>query len=423
MKNNEFIFGEVSGSPVEIGTWIGKNFSRKLRRTIDSFNFIFNHDFGKTWQWLIDFSLTNFQKLIDIEIMEEMEGIVKGYNSVASDRIRYEDILALNVMFDAESFLTQKEGAANGSCTSFISTGDFTSDRDVILAHSTWWRYFTAVNFDLILKVVPDNGYSFVMQTAPGLVFSGTDFYYNEKGIMASETTLDGINTYSTNGIPIFQRLRLAIQHSDSIYSFSKRIIEGNTGGYSNDYLMGDAREKEIGLLEIATHNHVLSKKNNGYFISSNMVQFDEVRRESNIKYDNSINSDNARLFRLKELMEDEVLTIDRCKRILADHLDYSLGQDRPGKNSICGHREEEPNVDVFDRKGPYYPIGSIDGKIVTGKGALSGISHIKWGKPCSGVFESSAFLASHSEYAWTEQFLEDVGSEEWKIVSHGWKR
>ncbi|MCL6002484.1 MAG: phospholipase B family protein [Candidatus Thermoplasmatota archaeon] len=423
MQGNSFVFKEVKGSPVEIGRAIGKNFSREIRRTIDSFNFIFNHDFSKSWQWLIEFSRENFRLSLDEDIREEIEGIVSGYNSTQEVGIGFDDILALNATFDAESFLSQGTARNSGSCTSFIATGDYTTDGDVILAHSTWWRYFTAVNFNLILKVVPDGGLQFVMQTAPGLLFSGTDFYYNERGIMASETTLDGIKTYNPKGTPIFQRLRLAIQHSSSIDAFATRIIEGNTGGYANDYLIGDGKNREIGLLEIATYNHVLVKKNNGYFPSSNIVQFDEVRSESNIKYDGTINSDNSRLSRLNDLLSKKGMNVDTYKDILADHFDYSIRRDNPGKNSICGHREIEPNLDSFDKKKPYYPVGAIDGKIVTGDGALRGEAYLKWGKPCSATFDSARFLSLHPEYVWTKEFLEDIGSSDWEKVDHRWAK
>ena len=421
MERNKFIFKEVSGNPTEIGKEVGKNFSKEIKRTLESFNFIFTHDFSKSWQWLKEFSKDNFLHVIDERIRQEMGGIVDGYNSVSNTKINFEDILALNVSFDADSFLAMDNARNNGSCTSFVATGDNTVNRDVILAHTTWWRYFTGVNFNLMLKVVPDEGYSFAMQTAPGLVFSGTDFYYNEKGIMASETTLDGINTYSLKGTPIFQRLRLAIQYADSIDSFSKHIIDGNTGGYANDYILGDGKSKEIGLLEIATFNHVLIKKNNGFIPSSNFVQFSEVRKESNIVYDQTINSDNSRLYRLNDLMKDRGLSVDTYKEILADHFDYDSKKNRPGKNSICGHREIEPNLDVFDKKGPFFPFGAIDGKIVSGDGALKGESYVKWGKPCSDEFDSKKFLANHPEYIWTKDFLEDVQSGEWQFLKHGW--
>ncbi len=93
---------------------------------------------------------------------------------------------------------------------------------------------------NVILKIVPDERLGFVAQTAPGLVFSGTDFCYSENGIMASETTLDEIDTYNEKGVPIFQGLRLAIQNSRFFDEFSKRIVQDNTGGYVNDYPMAD---------------------------------------------------------------------------------------------------------------------------------------------------------------------------------------
>ena len=423
MERDRFIFREVAGSPAEIGLQIGQNFSKGIRRTIDTFSFIFTHDFSKSWQWLVEFSKDNFLSSLDEDIKEEMEGIVKGYNSVAPDQINFDDIFALNATFDAESFLSVGKARNHGSCTSFVATGDYTTDSDVMLAHTTWWRYFTGVNFNLMLKVTPEEGLGFVMQTAPGLVFSGTDFYYNEKGIMASETTLDGIDTYNVKGTPIFQRLRLAIQNSNSIDEFAKYIIDNNTGGYANDYLIGDGKNKEIGLLEIATYNHVFLKKNNGFFPSSNYVQFEEVRKESSIAYDGSINSDNSRLYRLEYLLRNGRKDAHDYREILADHYDHFLQKMNPGKNSICGHRETEPNLDAFDKKGPFYPVGSIDGKIVSGEGALRGESQVKWGKPCSDRFDSSGFLSLHPEYSWTKGFLEDVESGDWQILSHGWKK
>ena len=163
-------------------------------------------------------------------------------------------------------------------------------------------------------------------------------------------------------------------------------------------------------------------KKNNGYFASSNLVQFDEIRKESNIVYDDSINSDNSRFYRIHELLNNGGLDVETSKGILADHYDYSLKKYNPGKNSICGHRDIEPNLDVFDKKPPFYPTGSIDAKIVSGNGALRGEGEFKWGKPCSEEFYKEDFLSHHPEYSWTCNFLEDVYSGNWQFISHGWK-
>ena len=75
---------------------------------------------------IIPFSKDNFLHVIDERIMQEMEGIVDGYNSVSNTEINFEDILALNVSFDADSFLAMDNARNNGSCTSFVATGDNT---------------------------------------------------------------------------------------------------------------------------------------------------------------------------------------------------------------------------------------------------------------------------------------------------------
>lgn len=115
--------------------------------------------------------------------------------------------------------------------------------------------------------------------------------------------------------------------------------------------------------MEILSYNYVLSKKNSGFFPSSNFVQFEEVRRESKIAHDGSLNSDNARLFRLEELIKNGNLDVETCKGILADHYDYARKKVNPGKNSVCSHREIEPNLDVFDKRGSYYRSVQLMGK------------------------------------------------------------
>ena len=148
MKRDKFLFKELSGNPFQIGFEMGNTFSNEIRRTLDSFAFIFSHDYSKSWNWLIDFSNKNFLHTIDGAIREEIEGIVKGYNQSGLPEINFDDIFALNVLFDAESFLSAGTGNNQGSCTSFIATGDYTKTGDVILAHTTWWRYFTGINYN-----------------------------------------------------------------------------------------------------------------------------------------------------------------------------------------------------------------------------------------------------------------------------------
>ncbi len=427
MESDGFDIIYLSGSHREIGKKRGILLKDRIEKAVDRFAFTFNKDWNLDWHWLKEFSIKYFKNRIDFEIDEEIRGMAEGLLEAGS-KLDEDDILALNCLFDAESYLTSVEKNdknvtnKNGGCTSFIANGDYTEDGDYIIAHTTWWRYFNGVNFNHLEVIKPDKGNSFMMQSSPGLVFSGTDFYYNSMGISISETTLDGINTYNLDGIPVFQRLRIAIERASNIYEVASILSKDNTGAYANDYLIGDAKEKKIGLLELATYNHVFSVKSSGYFVSSNFVQRPEIREESLIVYDDSINSDNARYARLNTMVNAlKPIDTDKGKKILADHFDISINGEKPGKNSICGHREVEERLDVFDKRPPFFPFGSIDGKITKGAFALSGKGLFKWGKPCGDSFIASDFKNKHPEYAIYFDYLEDIISEPWEFVEHYW--
>ena len=427
MNYKGFDLMQFSGSPRDIGKTRGRNLRGRIEESIRRFSFAFANDWNLDWQWLREFSVKNFQSKLDFKIKEEIEGMGEGLRASGSN-ITEEDILALNCLFDAESYLTsiRKDKDVklhkNGGCTSFIANGEFTSDGDYVIGHTTWWRYFTGVNFNHLEVIKPEKGNAFAMQTAPGLLFSGTDFYYNSKGISISETTLDGINTYNLDGTPVFQRLRLAIEKAADLYQVANILSRENTGAYANDYLIGDAKEKKIGLLELATYDHVFSVKSNGYYVSSNLVQYPEIMKESSIVYDNTLNSDNSRYERLNTLVNTlKPLDSEKAKMILKDHFDISLNKEKPGKNSICGHREIEERLDIFDKKPLFFPTGSIDGKVATGSSALSGKSMFKWGKPCGDSFITSDFELKHPEYSVYFSYLRDIISEPWTSVDHYW--
>ncbi|MEM4058523.1 MAG: C45 family autoproteolytic acyltransferase/hydrolase [Thermoplasmata archaeon] len=292
----------------EIGKNREKNLKERIEKAIERFSFTFKQYWSLDWQWLKEFSTKYFKNKIDFEIEEEIRGMADGLKEAGS-RLTEEDILALNCLFDAESYLTsiknknEKKINKNGGCTFFIANGDYTENGDYVIAHTTWWRYFTGINFNHLEIIRPEKGNLFMMQSSPGLLFSGTDFYYNSRGISISETTLDGIKTYNIDGIPIFQRLRLAIKKAADLYEVANILTKENTGAYANNYLIGDAREKKIGLLELATYNHVFSVKFNGYYVSSNLVQYPEIMGESSIQYGGSINSDSVRFARLNSLI------------------------------------------------------------------------------------------------------------------------
>ena len=87
---------------------------------------------------------------------------------------------------------------------------------------------------------------------------------------MITETTLPMAKGFDENGIPEFVRSRKAMQYATSIDEYAAIMREGNNGGYANSWLVGDRKTGEIAYLELGLHHTPLTKKKDGYFVSSN---------------------------------------------------------------------------------------------------------------------------------------------------------
>ena len=94
------------------------------------------------------------------------------------------------------------------------------------------------------------------MDGLPGVIASDDDFGVNSAGIMVTETTITQFEGWDPAGKPEFVRARKALQYSRSIDDFVRIMLDGNNGGYANDWLIGDNKTGEIALLELGLKNH-----------------------------------------------------------------------------------------------------------------------------------------------------------------------
>jgi hypothetical protein len=110
-----------------------------------------------------------------------------------------------------------------------------------------------------------------VNAATPGLIGSGTDFGYNNKGIMFNETTHRMAHSVvKPDGIWIFWRATLAEQFSASIDDFFRYISIDNTGTYLNGYMLSDAKSGETGLVEMSYRCFIYYRSSGGaYALSS----------------------------------------------------------------------------------------------------------------------------------------------------------
>ena len=91
----------------------------------------------------------------------------------------------------------------------------------MVITHSTWFGgrwfpYYIPQRWNVILDVLPDRGYRFIVATSPGLIWSDEDYYQNEEGLAFIETTVcQGL--WRDRGLPLAIRARLAVQYGSNI--------------------------------------------------------------------------------------------------------------------------------------------------------------------------------------------------------------
>ena len=145
-------------------------------------------------------------------------------------------------------------------CSAFLKR----SGGEILLTHNSWMGFLSQT----MVQTLVVNGTSFTMNSStPGQIGSGTDFGYNNKGILFNETT----HRYSTtvtkkDGIWVFWRATLAEQFSASISEFFDAMSIDESGTYMNGYMLADARSGESGLIEMSYRCHVYYRSNGGSY-------------------------------------------------------------------------------------------------------------------------------------------------------------
>ena len=134
------------------------------------------------------------------------------------------DIVALNGWLDTLTmhyWLKSKSGKVSpqpipqpGGCSAFMATGTYTGNREIVMAHNSWWVYLIGSTWNTMIHTSPERGNQLLMQIMPGLLTSATDWYVNSSGLVVTETTITGATTFNPDGTPYFTRARKAIQYS-----------------------------------------------------------------------------------------------------------------------------------------------------------------------------------------------------------------
>ena len=318
----------------------------------------------------------------------------------------------------------------NDRCTAFMAVGSYTKDGKIVCAHNSFDNFIDGQYFNVILSIKPNNANAsrssnasrsanILMQTAPGCISSGTDFYVTSNGLLCTETTIGGFNKFRL-GDPICCRIRNAMQYGKTLDDCVDMLTKNNSGDYANSWLIGDIKTNTIMRIELGLDYVNVEKKRDGYFIGYNAAEDPRIRNLecSNTGYDDIRRHQGARRVRLTQLMEEHKgkLTPELGKEILGDHYDVYLNKINPCSRTCCSHYELDDRafMSQADRPKPYQPRGALDGIVSSSVMAKTMSFEARWGSSCGTKFDKTEFCKQHIQWADQEPYLHDRPSQPW---------
>jgi hypothetical protein len=284
-----WIFLHIEGKPYERGYQHGHLMAREVPEYLERCAAVL----GSKDHWDDYRTTTNalFLRGFDREILEEMRGIADGASDAGARwkdrRVDLLDIAVANTTvemgelasavaatptgleglnLDAPPYSDRRRDSVKDHCSAFAATGPATRDGKMVIGHVTWWPLTLAEQTNVMLDIKPDSGHRMLLQSYPGGIESGTDWYQNDAGVVLTETTIDQ-TPFNAAGTPVAFRARMAIQYSNSIDDVVRILKTQNNGLYTNEWIMGDAKTNEIAIFDLGTnHSRLWRSSKNEWF-------------------------------------------------------------------------------------------------------------------------------------------------------------
>ncbi len=429
-ERNGWIYIHLEGSPDEVGYQHGYLLAREIDEALRVFKKYAPRTTKREWQFYRDSAHELFWKKIGDEYQKEIEGIARGAFA-RGVKIDADDVLAMNAWIELSSYYVPSLNARLAdpevhqspppSCSAFIATGSWTRNGDIVIGHNNWIDYVIGRRWNIIIDLKPASGHRILMDSFPGFIHSGDDFYISDAGLMITETTITQFKGFDTEGLPEFYRIRKATQYSSSIDDWLKVMMDHPNGGYANDWLIGDRKTGEIARLENGLKNNIVERTKDGYYVGANFpVHEKTTREETTFDPTNGANSANARHRRWDDLMKLNKGKIDigLAKKFQADHYDVVRKREAGSGNTLCGHVDlDELGLHEWDWEN-FYPGGTVNAKVADSQLAERMSLWASMGHPCGIDFKLEAFLKSHPEYGWQREIADDMPSGPWTQFS-----
>jgi len=285
-ERNGWLYLHTEGGPRERGFQHGWLLAREIGAALAMTDRKTIFATGDGFAFFVETAERLFAGKLDDEMLTELHAISEGATA-AGVPVSFGEILAWNGYIELlwNWWPTARGGLPRGRkrrhhCSAFIATGSWTSDHGVVLAHNTWDDYTNANAFNVVADVAPDRGHRILMQTAPGLVHSATDFFVTGAGLVGAETSIAGFNGYDPSKSPEFCRARRAMQYGCSLEEWAQIIKTDNNRGYANSWLIGNVATGEIARIEIGLRYIGETRTSDGFFWAATLsrIRASEIR-------------------------------------------------------------------------------------------------------------------------------------------------
>lgn len=432
---NGWLHVRIAGAPFERGFQYGYLTAAEYAEAIRVYTAMTYQSMGMDYSFFVQKAAEYHTSKITPELTEEMAGIAAGY-SAAGVPTTLDDIIGWNAYMEMTGYwwptvATQyANDAPNGNrkshCSAFIATGSATADGRIVIGHESFTEFWNGQFMNVILDLTPDDGHRLVMQTSPGWIASMTDFWVTGGGLVVVETTMVGYEGYDVDNVPEYVRARNAAQFANSIDHWVELMDAENNGGYANMWLIGDLETGEIANYEQGLVYQLLEKKTDGYYFGDNAPSDPRIRNleSSDTGYSDVRQQTGARRVRWPQLLAQYDGEIDAAigQRMLGDTFDPYLGYINPSSRTISSHYDEDPMYYVSDPNAvwnvPFYPAGSVDGKVATADEALGMSMWGRFGRADGAAFDVDEFLRLHPQWAWQEGYLASRPAQPWTFFA-----
>jgi hypothetical protein len=272
----------IEGAPYERGVQHGRLMAAEIVDFIKARATARNHK-APVEAWREARTLVNalFLRRYDPEYLQEMKGIADG---AAAAGAKYDDrpidlidvttinsdlelaylhpgLIATGVGLEdgkfPEPISTERPRRAEEHCSAFAATGPATADGQIVFGHITMCGLVDAHQYNVWIDLKPTAGRRVVMQSYPGGIMSGLDYYMNDSGLLVLETTIEQTH-FDISGLTVASRIRRAVQYAEGIDKAVEILTESNNGLYTNEWLLADTKTGEIAMLELGTHKSKL---------------------------------------------------------------------------------------------------------------------------------------------------------------------